>query len=268
MSAALPLGRVLAPVTTLGTVRPMTAPIAQPLTPPRRRKLGELLVDAGLIDEIQLKSALSEQRKWGGRLGRTLVEMGFLTEDAMVRALSSQLQVPVANLEGVTAEAVKLLRGDAAERYGIFPVGGDEKAKVLVIASSDPTNQEMLKELAFATGMKIQVQVAASTAIDRAIRRHYYGETAPVQPELSGPAANAPAFGGNDLVLDLLDLPLQEKPRDAELEAKVAELTRKVSELENALATQARGMRILMELLLDKGTVTREEYLAKVRVAK
>jgi type IV pilus assembly protein PilB len=43
-----------------------------------RRRLGELLIEAGLLNEDQLKAALNEQRKWGGRLGRTVVEMRFV----------------------------------------------------------------------------------------------------------------------------------------------------------------------------------------------
>jgi type IV pilus assembly protein PilB len=268
-AAAMPAGRLSAPPPSLGTVPRMTSPsITQPAIP-RRRKLGELLVEAKVIDELQLKSALSEQKKWGGRLGRTLVEMGFLTEETMVKALSTQLGLPIADLERAVGnpEVTKLLRVDAAERYGIFPVGGDDKS--LMIASSDPTNQEMLKELAFATGRKVAVQVASSTAIDRAIRRGYYGEAGPAKVELSGPAANSPLFGGgNELVLDLLDLPLVEVPREAELEAKVAELTKKVADLETALASQTRALRPLMELLIEKGLVGREEYLARFNKAR
>ena len=48
-----------------------------------KKKLGELLIEAGLIDEMQLKSALSYQKEWGGRLGAVLIRKGFVQETAM-----------------------------------------------------------------------------------------------------------------------------------------------------------------------------------------
>src|SRR5207245_1942777 len=83
-----------------------------------RRRLGEILMDAGVLDEMQLKAALSEQRKWGGKLGRTLVEMGFVDEDSMTLALSRQLNLPVGNLDGQgpPAEVVQSTRVDSAAR--------------------------------------------------------------------------------------------------------------------------------------------------------
>ncbi len=59
---------------------------------PERPKLGELLVMAGAIDQTQLGAALAEQRKFGRPLGTTLVRMGFLDEEALVRTLARQLR--------------------------------------------------------------------------------------------------------------------------------------------------------------------------------
>ena len=61
-----------------------------------RIRLGELLVRAGVLDEYKLNAALAEQQRWGGRLGRVLVDMGFVSEEILVKALSKQLAVPVA----------------------------------------------------------------------------------------------------------------------------------------------------------------------------
>ena len=159
----------------------------------RRRRLGELLLDAGLLDATRLEAALAEQRKWGGKLGRTLVEMGFVDEESMVRALSRQLKLPVVDLDQVTLppSIVGLLRVDLAERYGVFPIGADAKGRTLQLATSDPTNGEALNELEFRTNAKIQIAVATASSIDRAIRRLYYGEdTRPVPaPPASGEAA-------------------------------------------------------------------------------
>ena len=63
-------------------------------------RIGEILVRAGVIDEMQLSSALGEQSRWGRRLGVTLIKMGMVEEGHLVRALATQLDLPVASLAG------------------------------------------------------------------------------------------------------------------------------------------------------------------------
>ena len=64
-----------------------------------RKRLGEFLLEAGLIDEATLRVALTEQRRFGGHLGRVLVDMKKVNEDDLVGALSKQLAVPVIELD-------------------------------------------------------------------------------------------------------------------------------------------------------------------------
>src|SRR5512136_726417 len=90
-----------------------------------RKRLGDILIEAGVIDNFQLQSALGHQRQWGGKLGRILVENRFLSEDVLVRALSRQLNIPSIDLSLMTVHerVVKLVPTDLAERFGIVPVG-------------------------------------------------------------------------------------------------------------------------------------------------
>lgn len=225
-------------------------------------------MDAGLLSEPQLKAALSEQRKWGGKLGRTLVEMGFLDEESMVAALSRQLGVPLVDLDKATLapEVVQLLRVDLAERYGVFPLGGDARTKALQLATSDPTNVEALQELSFATGMKLQTSVATASSIDKAIRRLYYGEST-ISTETELPST----FGVSEAVFDP-ELLTRGGPAagpngslPAEVSAKLEELSSKVAELERLVSGEVRALRGLLELLIERGVVSRDEYLQKVR---
>ena len=73
--------------------------------------LGELLLKAGVITEQQLRAALTEQKKWGGKLGSLLVDLNFLDEDTLVKALSKQLNLPRVDFEGlvISAEALEIL---------------------------------------------------------------------------------------------------------------------------------------------------------------
>lgn len=246
-------------------------------TPPhqRKRRLGEILKDAGVLTELQLSAALQEQRKWGGRLGRTLVEMGFVDENSMMLALSRQLNLPVVDLDKaiLPAEIQKVLRVDIAERYGVFPVNFDVRTKNVQIATSDPTNQDQQTELEFHTGMRVTVALSSPSAIDRAIRRYYYGDSSTStntmtpqslgvsentygEEELSDPRLKgAKAAGGGGA-----------SSRDVqELTARLSQALQQISTLEQLLSSQVRVVRSLVELLVQNGLISREEYLAKLR---
>src|SRR5256885_1217224 len=79
-----------------------------------RIRIGDLLVKAGVITDLQLKAALAEQSQWGGKLGDILVRMEFITEEVLVRALSKQTGIARAELVGEAdkaASALEVLRG-------------------------------------------------------------------------------------------------------------------------------------------------------------
>jgi type IV pilus assembly protein PilB len=250
-----------------------------PPAPGRKRRLGEILVEAGLLSEVKLRAALSEQRKWGGKLGRTLVEMGFVDEDSMAAALSRQLNLPRVDLDKlqVPLEVVQLLRIDIAERYGVFAFEGDAKQKTLQVATSDPTNVEALQELAFNTGLRVIPSVAGPSAIDRAIRRHYYGESTTAslaaspkelgmsEVELSAHDFAAMSRSSQQAVADSLETTVPASTAEVELARQVKELGDRLTSLEKHATSQVRALRALVELLIEKGTIGQDEYVNKAR---
>lgn len=248
----------------------------------RRRRLGELLVEAGLLNEDHLKAALNEQRRWGGRLGRTVVEMGFVKEADMVHVLAQQLQLRTVDLDQaqLPVRITDCLRLDLAERYGVFPLGVDAHGHTLFVATSDPTNVEHVQELEFATNMKLELAVATGSSIDRAIRRYYFGEnvvpTATIRPENLG--VNETTFELDELLGEAPQaapsqptrktaptpppLPTTAVPGEvAALKHEVALLREQVQALEAISTSQVRALRVLLEILIESGLVTREEYL-------
>lgn len=257
----------------------------------RRRRLGDLLVDAGLIKDEQLKAALNEQRKWGGRLGRTVIEMGFVTESAMAEVLAKQLELPVIDLDTaeISEDAPKWLRIDICERYGVFPVSLDRSARQLSVATSDPTNVEHLSAVQFATSSKVLPVVATASAIERAIRRYYFGEhvepvtgpvsTTPVPPPSSAASSTAPR-GDTSYELDsllgntdgersievpiIVSSPTPVPTMEAQLRREIAVLREKIDSLEEISSSQVRALRSLLEILIESGLVTRDEYLEKL----
>src|SRR5947199_7747683 len=102
-----------------------------------RIRIGDLLVKAGVITELQLKAALAEQQQWGGKLGDILVRMEFLTEEILVRALSKQTGIARADLTGEPdRQALALIPPDVAEEFGLVPVHMKEDGRVIVVAMS------------------------------------------------------------------------------------------------------------------------------------
>ena len=87
-------------------------------------KLGEILVQSGVIDEFQLRAALEEHERCGHRLGITLVRLGFLAEPDLVRALAAQLQLPIVQLDGkrVNPEILDLIPKDVCEKHNVLPL--------------------------------------------------------------------------------------------------------------------------------------------------
>ncbi len=226
---------------------------------PPRKKLGEILVDAGVLDEMQLRAALAEQRKWGGKLGKTLLEMRFVDEESMVLALARQLGVPQATAEKLNppAEVLDLMRVELAERYTAFPVAGDRKQRVLHVALADPTNPVVLQELSFHTGLRVHAMVATESMIERAIRKHYHGD-AGASLEREPAQATTAQVPSNIPMLDF-DEAKSAAPKGS------PQLAAQLSQLEQRIGAQVRAIRAVLEILVDKGAVRREDYLQRVR---
>lgn len=112
------------------------------------KKLGELLVDAGLITKEQLDAALAEEKQKGKRLGTLLVEKGFTTELDIAQTLAYQLNIPYIDLHTavIEPEAIKLVSEKLARQHIIIPLYA-EKKNVLRIAMADPLNMGALDDI-------------------------------------------------------------------------------------------------------------------------
>ena len=265
---------------------------------PGRPRLGEILIGAGVLEETRLQAALAEQRKWGDRLGRTLVHMGFVSEEALAHALARQLQLPTCrpDIAPLPPDVTDHLGVLACERYGVMPLGVENG--VLRVATSDPSNAPLLDELASIVGVRVEPVIATESAIGRAIRKHYYGE--PIEPVGAAPVIPLPPMPSIDLslppeltpgvlavdptpldlpqaalvvpVTDEVPLPASQLDFDVELapesDLAVAQLREAVDRLEDDLAREVRALRGLVETLVERGLITREEFLVHVRARK
>ena len=86
-------------------------------------KFGDLLVKSGLIDDLQLQAALGHQRRWGGKLGQCLIDLGFITEAEMLTFLSDKFKIPAIDLtkSRISEQAFSALPESVAKKYGVVP---------------------------------------------------------------------------------------------------------------------------------------------------
>jgi len=165
-----------------------------------RKRIGELLVERGLITPAQLEEGLSHQRQSRQRLGVALIQKGVLTEEQLANTLAEALGIPLVDLKGVQPEwsAIHMLRAQFCEQHDLFPFamtapatgGSGEKAKPgarpqprkqLLVAMSDPLNVPAIEEIEFTTGLKVAPRMAPLSAVRGAILR-YYHKVNPDQP--------------------------------------------------------------------------------------
>jgi len=146
-----------------------------------RPRLGDFLVESGVITRDQLDRALKEQTSWGGRLGQSLLGLGFVDEVTLASAIARTLGMPSVDLDRATlpSDAPHILPLTVAERYGIMPIQAKREEHKLLLACFDPTNNDALTAVRRATGLVPEPYVATPSAIERAIRKHYYGEATP-----------------------------------------------------------------------------------------
>jgi MSHA biogenesis protein MshE len=143
------------------------------LARPEKIRLGELLVRQKLLSEDQLKLALDEQKKTGRKLGRVIVESGYLTEEGLSEALARQLNVPFVNLKvfDLKADIVKLLPEAQARRFRALAL--DKAGERVRVAMVDPTDLFAYDELARILRRDIEAAVVTESALLAAFDRVY-----------------------------------------------------------------------------------------------
>ena len=143
------------------------------------KRLGEMLVEANLITESQLRGALGQQKKWGGRLGANLVKLGNISEESLVRFLASQTGVNEMDISRVTIlpRILKLVPQKVAEKFSLLPIAMKDK-KTLIVACADPTDLSSLDHVSFITGLNVEPNLATHSAIKKGIAK-FYGSDGP-----------------------------------------------------------------------------------------
>jgi len=147
-----------------------------------RLRIGELLVAAKILTDEQLEEALRAQRQQKKRLGDVLVSLGYVDETRLTQALSQQLAVPWVSLYHVdfSRQLLNLVPREVAEKYCLVPifVRRVRKVETLYVAMDDPTNEAALQEVGTHAGLPTKPMISSPSDIRSALRV-YYGDGAP-----------------------------------------------------------------------------------------
>lgn len=232
-----------------------------------KKKLGDLLVEAGLIDEIQLKAALAHQRQWGGRFGAILISMGFLTEEKLLKFLSSHLQIPAVDFKKVKVheDVLRLIPMDIAKKHHVLPIAiwQEGNKKYLLLAMSDPTNLSAIDEIQFITNLHVKPAIATDTAIGEGIRYYYEGiGLPPGETGKEGVPLSEPVDERMIVYRDREDTITSDEiaahPKTG------VEKEKKTPEQKDAWALSF----ILAQMLVEKGLIDKDELLRRLKEKK
>jgi len=200
-------------------------------------KIGEMLLNAGVITQEQLDEALEMQKANGSKVGANLIQLGYVKEEEITALLSKQYGIPSVNLtqfDEIDSEVLKLVPSEVAQKYLVFPL--NRTGANLTLAMADPTNYFAMDDIKFITGYNIEPLVASEMAIREAIDRHYGSASDLELKEIMDEAATEGRVGsGVDAELETVE---EEEGVDVHtLEAQAEEAP--VVKLVNLIITEA-----------------------------
>lgn len=250
--------------------------------PATKKRLGDFLLEEGLIDKFQLQAALAEQKKWGGRLGKHLIELGILSEEVLVKVLSKLLALPSVDVGRLSIPRVVIdyVQVRTAEKFNVIPIGIEDapgSKKTIIVAMSDPTNLAALDELRFTTGCAVRPVVSGDTSIERAIRSYYYASGDQTIPPPAGvrrpamirdePVPEMVIMSKGDVLTMRMDggSPVPRNPPEAVSSLPPNALSPALAPpSEAALDEYSRRLNALLRVLVKRKIMTEEEFLAEL----
>jgi type IV pilus assembly protein PilB len=139
----------------------------------KRKRIGDLLLEAGVIDEQQLQQALILQKELNMRLGDVLILQKYITEQQLVEVLEFQFGIRHVELyrQTIEAKAINLIPQRFAEQHQVLPISIE--GSKLIVATADPLDYIAIDELRLLTGMRVEPVMAYKEELLRFIKRYY-----------------------------------------------------------------------------------------------
>ena len=139
----------------------------------RRRNLGDMLLAANLIDKVQMKIALSEQKRTGKRFGSTLIELQFIDENVLAAFLSKQIDIPCISLLHIDIPRKVLRKISRAIALDCKAIPVRIEGPNLEVAMVDPTDVELLTKIEESAAMPVVPLIAPESSITAMINKFY-----------------------------------------------------------------------------------------------
>ncbi|GBF73382.1 hypothetical protein PA598K_01669 [Paenibacillus sp. 598K] len=138
-----------------------------------RKRIGDLLVDAGVITPQQLQQALQQQTEMKKRLGDVLISEGYISQQQFIEVLEFQLGIPHVQLfrHKIDPKIISLIPQKLATLHNVLPLRVD--GGKLILAMADPLDYYAIDEVRIATGMRVDPVIASRDELLRAISRYY-----------------------------------------------------------------------------------------------
>ncbi|ERN52677.1 Flp pilus assembly complex ATPase component TadA [Alkalihalophilus marmarensis] len=148
-----------------------------------RKRIGDLLVDAGFLTSEQLKQALGS-KKPGQKLGDALLELNYISEAQLIEALEVQLGIKHVSLfrYPIDTSLMKMVPKEFAMRNQLIPL--KKEGNMMYVAMVDPMDYYAIDDLRMSTGFQIEAAIATKDEVEQAIERHYQLDDAFLQAEL------------------------------------------------------------------------------------
>ena len=139
----------------------------------KRKRLGELLLDAGLINEKQLEDSLRIQSQSGAKLGSILIQENYVTEAQIMEVLEFQLGIPYIDLNNVKipTDIQRIIPYNLIRRHNVIPIKIERD--MLYVVMEDPLNFIAIEDLRMATSYEIVPMIAPAETINSTVSRLY-----------------------------------------------------------------------------------------------
>jgi len=139
----------------------------------QRKRIGDLLVEAGLLSDERLQEALQEQKELQMKLGDVLLTRGYISEQQLIEVLEFQLGIPHVQLfrQKLDPKLISLIPKQTAEQHTVIPIRIEGNR--LIVAMADPLDYFAIDELRMITGLRIVPTIASKDELNRVIKRYY-----------------------------------------------------------------------------------------------
>lgn len=226
----------------------------------RKKRIGEILLQSGLIDEKQLGEGLRRQQAWSKKLGETLVGLGFLTEQHLAKILGDLSNLPAVDLKKLelSKSATTLIPFEFCEANLLVPVNFKtiEGRNYLIVAFVDPMNLNVIDELRFIVNIPILRVVATKEGVEYALKKQYPKRKKSKTPRGWTEVSLSGSIDPNESVMEVYrhggSLEEISFSRNVASEGQKTETLKESSPIGKVLKT-------LIKVLMQKGVLTREE---------